>query len=68
MFSRANGEYWHDYTINMVGEWELRNLVWINNFQVPLLVIMYSDLIDILEEQLLAVSVTQEKMECAMSR
>ena len=58
----------------MVGEWELRNLDWINNFQVPLLVILYSNHMDILKEQLrrilnfLAVSVNEEKMECAMSR
>ena len=55
-------------------DWQAMNSDWINNFQGPLLVIMYSDLKDRVEEQLkrtldfLSVSVTKKDMECAMFR
>ena len=73
-FNRDKGRYWQDFVINKAREWEAMNTDWINNFQGPLLVIMYSDLIDKAEEQLrrvldfLDVSVTKEQMECTMSR
>ena len=60
--------------VNLARDWEAMNSDWINNFQGPLLVISYSDLMDRVEEQLrrvldfLAVSVTKDEMECAMSR
>jgi hypothetical protein len=74
MFSRDNGEYWHEYVVNMLKEWEAMNSDWINNCQGPLLVIKYSDMMDRLEEQLrrildfLAVVVTKKEMECMLSR
>ena len=50
------------------------NSDWINNFHGPLLVIMYSNMTNRVEEQLqrtldfLHMSVTKEEMECAISR
>ena len=73
-FNKDNGRYWQDFVMTKARDWEAMNTDWINNFQGPLLVIMYSDLRDKVEEQLkrtldfLAVSVTKEEMECAMNR
>jgi hypothetical protein len=73
-FSRNNGQFWQDFVMTKARDWEAMNSDWINNFQGPLLVIMYSDLKDKVEEQLkrtldfLSVSVTKEEMECAISR
>ena len=73
-FSRDKGRFWQDFVITKARDWEAMNSDWINNFQGPLLVISYSDLMDRVEEQLrrtldfLSVTVTKEEMECAMSR
>ena len=73
-FNKDNGRYWQDFVMTKARDWEAMNTDWINNFQGPLLVIMYSDLKEKVEEQLkrtlnfLSVSVTKEDMECAMSR
>ena len=73
-FNREKGSFWQDFVIKKAEEWENMNTDWINNFQGPLLVIMYSDLVDKVEEQLrkildfLSVSVTKEEMGCVMSR
>ena len=73
-FTKDKGRYWQDFVINKARDWEAMNTDWINNFQGPLIMILYSDLIDKVEEQLrrvldfLAVSVTKEEMECTMSR
>ena len=73
-FNKDNGRYWQDFVMAKARDWEAMNTDWINNFQGPLLVIMYSDLKEKVEEQLkrtlnfLSVSVTKEDMECAMSR
>ena len=73
-FSREKGRFWKDFMRGKAKDWEDMNTDWIINFQGPLLVIMYSDLIEKVEEQLrkilsfLSVSVTKEEMECAMKR
>jgi hypothetical protein len=73
-FSRDKGKFWQDFVIAKARDWEAMNSDWINNFKGPLLVIMYSELMEKVEEQLrrtlnfLAVTVTKEEMECAMSR
>ena len=38
--------------IQKVTEWENMNLDWVTNFNKPLLVVFYSDLVDHLEQQL----------------
>ena len=73
-FSRDKGKYWQDFVITEARDWEAMHSDWINNFQGPLLVIMYSDLVERVEQQLrrtldfLAMAVTRKEMECAMSR
>jgi hypothetical protein len=73
-FSRDKGKFWQDFVMTKARDCEAMNSDWINNFQGPLLVIMYSDLADRVEEQLrrtldfLAVSVTKEEMEYTMNR
>jgi len=73
-FNRDKGRFWQDFVINKAKDWEAMNTDWIENFPGPLLVILYSDLINKVEEQLrrtldfLSVSVTKEQMECAMKR
>ena len=60
--------------IDKAREWENMNMDWVKNFQRPLLVIFYSDLMENLERELkkmmdfLKVSFTKEDMECALSR
>ena len=41
-FSRNNGQYWQDFVMTKVRDCKAMNTDWINNFQGPLLVIMYS--------------------------
>ena len=73
-FSRDKGKFWQDFVITKARDWEAMNSDWINNFQGPLLVSMYSDLVERVEQQLrrtldfLAMAVTRKEMECAMSR
>merc|ERR1719369_1305361 len=73
-FNRDKGRFWQDFVVNKAKDWEAMNTDWIKNFHGPLLVILYSDLINNVEEQLrrtldfLSVSVTKEEMECAMKR
>ena len=73
-FNKDNGRFWQDFVLKKAKDWEAMNTDWINNFHGPLLVIMYIDLTNRVEEQLqrtlefLAVSVTKEEMECAISR
>ena len=72
-FSRDKGRVWQEFVITKARNWEDMNSDWINNFQGPLLVTLYSDLVNKLEQQLrkvldfLEVSVTEEEMKCAMS-
>merc|ERR1712126_185666 len=73
-FNRDKGKFWQDFVLTKAEDWEEMNTDWVNNFQGPLLVILYNDLIDKVEEQLkrtldfLSISVTKEEMECAMER
>ena len=63
------GKFWQDFVITKARDWEAMNSDWINNSTI-----MYSDLMERVKEQLrqtldfLAVSVTKEEMECAMSK
>ena len=58
--------------MNKGKEWERMNLDWVQNFQGPLLVILYNDLVEKTEMELrrmvefLKISVTQENMDCVM--
>jgi len=73
-FNRDKGRFWQDFVINKAKDWEDMNSDWINNFHGPLLVIVYSNMTNRVEEQLqrtldfLHMSVTKEEMECAISR
>ena len=66
-FNRDKGRFWQDFVINKAKDWEDMNSDWINNFHGPLLVIMYSNMTNRVEEQLqrtldfLHMSVTKEE-------
>ena len=73
-FARDKGRFWRDFVLSKARDWEEMNTDWLNSFHGPLLVILYSDLVDRVEEQLrrtldfLSVTVTKEQMDCAMKR
>ena len=73
-FKKDSGKAWQDFVIQKVTEWEHMNMDWVTNFNKPLLVVFYSDLVDHLEDTLakmldfLNVSYSKENMECVLKR
>ena len=73
-FRKDDGKVWQDFVMEKVKDWENMNMDWVRNFQGPLLVIHYQDLVDRLEQELkrvldfLSVSFTEEDMKCVVER
>ena len=71
-FRKNGGKVWQEFAVNKGKEWERMNMDWVQNFQGPLLVILYNDLVEDTEKELrrmvefLEISVTQENMDCVM--
>ena len=65
---------WQDFVMEKVKDWENMNMDWVRNFQGPLLVIHYQDLVDRLDQELrrvldfLSVSFTEQDMKCVVER
>ena len=71
-FRKNGGKVWQEFAVNKGKEWERMNMDWVQNFPGPLLVILYTDLVQDTERALrrilefLEISVTQEHMECVL--
>ena len=73
-FRKDSGKVWQDFVLEKAKDWENINMDWARNFQGPLLVIQYNDLVEKLEQELarildfLSVSFTETDMKCVVER